>query len=429
MSERYTPSTSTSGSSGPEPVGSFVSRLKTRLESEFRSVYLEGELSNISRPTSGHLYFTLKDADGQMRCVMWKSNVEALRFRPADGLAVRIRGGVSVYAQRGNVQISVRSMVPAGEGALQRAFAELGRRLSAEGLFRPERKRPLPRYPERVGVVTSRSGAAVRDILSVLKRRYPIAHVIVCPVVVQGEEASRQIVEAIAAFNRLPLTHPQRPDVLIVARGGGSLEDLWAFNEEPTVRAVHNSGIPIVSGVGHETDTTLTDLVADKRAPTPSGAAEEAVPDQEALLRHLQSTGGRHRAQLEHRLRRARDLVARAAAVRQYGHPSVRLASARESLEIATGRLSQAANRRVQHVKVIVDAHMQKWRMVNPLRPLDKGFALVQSAGRRIDSAAQLPAGEPFMVTFRDGMVEAESKRNAPSASPLTSPDRDQGSL
>lgn len=429
MSERYVQSTSGNAEKGPEQVGTFVNRLKGRLESEFRSLFLEGELSNLSRPTSGHLYFTLKDAKGQMRCVMWKSNVERLRFRPADGLQVRVRGGLSVYPARGDVQISVRSMAPAGEGALQQAFAELGRRLSAEGLFDAARKRPIPAFPDRVGVVTSRSGAAVRDILSVLKRRYPVAHVIVEPVMVQGDDASRQIVKAIAAFNRLPANHPQRPDVLIVARGGGSLEDLWAFNEEPTVRAVHNSGIPIVAGVGHETDTTLTDLAADCRAPTPSGAAEMAVPDQEDLLRQLASTGVRQRGLLETRLRRARDLVTRAAAVRQFGHPSVRLLAARESLALATERLTAAANRRLEHVRLQVETRTQQWRMVDPLRPLDKGFALIQSAGRRIGSASELPPGESFVVTFRDGVVEARSERNASPPVPLTSSDRDKGSF
>jgi exodeoxyribonuclease VII large subunit len=398
-----------------------VGRIKLRLESDFRNLYIEGEISNMSRPNSGHLYFTLKDQYGQMKCVMWKSNAEALRFRPTDGLAVRVRGGMTMYAARGDVQISVRSMAPAGEGALQRAFAELGRRLAAEGLFDKARKRPLPRYPECVGVITSRSGAAVRDILTVLKRRYPLARVVVCPVVVQGDRASFEIVEAMAAFNRLESTNPQRPDVLILSRGGGSLEDLWAFNEERTVRAVHASGIPVVAGVGHETDTTLADLVADVRAATPSMAAELAVPDQQDLLAGLSNLSRQHRAKVDERLRRARDLVVRAMRVRKFGHPSVRLAAAKNDLTLAARRLEAAANRRIENVRIQMDARMQMWRAVNPLRPLESGFALIETDGKRIARAEDLSAGDSFVVTFHDGSVEARAERNAPSAPPLTS--------
>lgn len=426
MSERYTQSPSGKQANEPEAVGALVGRIKLRLESDFRDLFVEGEISNMSRPASGHLYFTLKDQYGQMKCVMWKSNVEALRFRPTDGLAVRIRGGVTMYAARGDVQISVRSMVPAGEGALQRAFAELGRRLAAEGLFDKARKRPLPRYPECVGVITSRSGAAVRDILTVLKRRYPLARVVVSPVVVQGDRASFEIIAAIEAFNRLGSAHPQRPDVLILSRGGGSLEDLWAFNEERTVRAVHGSGIPVVAGVGHETDTTLADLVADVRAATPSMAAELAVPDQQDLLAGLANLSQQHRAHVDGRLRRARDLVVRAMRVREYGHPSVRLTSAIKDLAKASRQLEAAANRRIESVRIQMDARMQAWRAINPLRPLESGFALIETAGRRIVSARDLGQGDSFVVTFNDGSVEARAERNAPSAPPLIPPESAQ---
>ncbi|MEP6897167.1 MAG: exodeoxyribonuclease VII large subunit [Rhodanobacter sp.] len=249
----------------------------------FPMVWIEGELSNVAKPASGHFYFTLKDSGAQVRCAMFKPKAATLRFRPADGMQVLVRARVGLYEPRGEFQLVAESMEPAGEGALQRAFEQLKARLDAEGLFAQARKRPLPRYAKRIGVITSATGAAVRDVLSVLSRRWPLAEVDVLPVPVQGREAPAAIVAMLRKASA-----SQRYDVLLLTRGGGSLEDLWAFNDETVARAIHASAVPVVSAVGHEIDFSIADFVADLRAPTPSVAAELLVPDVLAVDRQLQ---------------------------------------------------------------------------------------------------------------------------------------------
>src|SRR6478609_3894547 len=243
------------------------------LEGTFAQVWVEGEISNFARPASGHLYFTLKDEHAQVRCAMFRMKASALRFAPRNGLKVLVRGKLTLYEARGEFQLVLEHMEEAGEGALRRAFEELKARLAAEGLFAAERKRPLPAHVRRLGVITSPSGAAVRDVLSVLARRFPLVEVDVLPVQVQGETAPAQIVAMLQRAAR-----SGRYDTLLLARGGGSLEDLWAFNDERLVRAIAASPIPVVSAIGHETDFSLSDFVADVRAPTPSVAAELLVP-------------------------------------------------------------------------------------------------------------------------------------------------------
>ncbi|MDH4186297.1 MAG: exodeoxyribonuclease VII large subunit, partial [Nitrospira sp.] len=243
------------------------------MEDQFPNVWLEGELSNIRVPGSGHVYCTLKDKTSQIRAVLFRSNALKLRFVLQEGMQVIVRGRITVYELRGEYQIVLDSVEPKGVGALQLAFEQLKERLAAEGLFDPDRKKPIPLFPRTVGVVTSLTGAAVRDILAVLRRRWPTVHVLIAPVSVQGESAGRQIAEALAALNDWGTV-----DVIIVGRGGGSLEDLWSFNEEVVVRAIAASEVPVVSAVGHEVDVTLTDFAADLRAPTPSAAAEAVVP-------------------------------------------------------------------------------------------------------------------------------------------------------
>ncbi|MHB8525507.1 MAG: exodeoxyribonuclease VII large subunit [Candidatus Acidiferrales bacterium] len=257
-------------------------RIRDLLDNEFPDLWVEGEVSNFRAAQSGHLYFTLKDEKSQIRCVCFRDQVRGLKFRPEDGLHVTVRGSVSVYEPRGEYQIYVSHIEPVGLGALQLAFEQLKKRLEAEGLFDAARKKPLPALPRRIGIVSSAQGAAIRDILRVLRRRFPNLHVILFPVKVQGEGASEEIVRAIRHFNRALLV-----DVIIVARGGGSLEDLWAFNEEIVVRAIAASEIPIITGIGHETDTTIADFAADVRAPTPSAAAEIVVRTRAEFEKHI----------------------------------------------------------------------------------------------------------------------------------------------
>ena len=284
--------------SAPERDIYSVSRLNQEarllLEQGFPRIWLEGELSNVSRPSSGHLYFTLKDARAQIRAAMFRSRNQAIRFRPEEGLQVLVRGRISLYEPRGDYQLIVDQMEEAGDGALRRAFEELKRKLDAEGLFDAARKQPLPTLPSRIGVITSPSGAAVRDVISVLRRRFPAIPVLIYPVPVQGKEAGGEIANAIRLASRRA-----ECDVLILTRGGGSLEDLWPFNEEVVARAIHDCRVPLVSAVGHEIDFTIADFVADRRAATPSAAAELVVPDQLEWLARLTQLSAR----LENRLR------------------------------------------------------------------------------------------------------------------------------
>src|SRR5580700_4971724 len=253
-------------------VSELTARIRDLLTRNFTDILVEGELSNCQFPQSGHMYCTLKDDRAQIRCVCFKTQLRLMKFRPENGLHVTVRGSISVYEPRGEYQIYVENIEPVGLGALQLAFEQLKKRLDAEGLFAAERKKSLPMLPSRIGLITSPRGAAVRDVVRILRRRFPNVHLTVYPVRVQGEGAAAEIVKALKFFNQKKLV-----DVLILARGGGSMEDLWAFNEEPLARAVASSEIPVISGVGHETDFTIADFVADVRASTPSAAAELVV--------------------------------------------------------------------------------------------------------------------------------------------------------
>lgn len=301
----------------------------------FPLVWIEGELSNVAKPASGHLYFTLKDSGAQVRCAMFKMKASTLRFRPVDGMQVLVRAKVGLYEPRGEFQLVAESMEPAGEGALQREFEQLKARLDAEGLFAQARKRPLPRYARRIGVITSATGAAVRDVLSVLARRWPLADVEVLPVPVQGREAPAAIVAMLRKASA-----SERYDVLLLTRGGGSLEDLWAFNDEQVARAIHASAVPVVSAVGHEIDFSIADFVADLRAPTPSAAAELLVPDAVAISRHLQQLQQRlltlQQRKLQGQAQRLDHLVTRL----QTQRPQARLARDHERLLHLQRRLS-----------------------------------------------------------------------------------------
>ena len=327
------------------------------LSTHFGTIWVEGEISNLATPSSGHLYFTLKDADAQVRCAMFKGNSRGLGFRPENGGHVLVRAQVGLYEPRGDYQLIVDYMEEAGDGALRRAFEALKQRLAVEGLFDTARKKPVPALPRCLGLITSPTGAAVRDILTVLKRRFPALPVIIFPVKVQGNEAKHEIARAIARADRLGLC-----DVLILARGGGSLEDLWAFNEEVVARAMAACAIPIISGVGHETDFTIADLVADLRAPTPSAAAEAASPDRNEWLSRLQRLEGQLRHHLRVSLAQRAQTLAFLGRRLQHAHPEKRLqahAQRLDEFELRLRRaLSGALNRHDAKLKTLV-AHLQ----------------------------------------------------------------------
>lgn len=371
-----------------------VSRLNQEarylLETGFPSVRVEGELSNMARPGSGHIYFTLKDQGAQVRCAMFRQNNLRLGFRPEDGQAVICRGRLSIYELRGDYQLIVENMEPAGEGDLQREFERLKKKLAAEGLFAEEHKRPIPALPSRIGVITSPTGAAIRDILHVLGRRFPAVPVRVYPVPVQGEGAAGKIAAAIRTAGARA-----ECDVLILARGGGSLEDLWAFNEEALARAIYDSEIPVISGVGHEIDFTIADFVADLRAPTPSGAAELAVPDSREWLRRFEATETRLQTVVRRRLADLGKQIKWHSQGLWRMHPGNRLKQQAQRLDELELRIGVACRSRIRHYRSQLAALKAGLRAASPLptiraarQRLQAGEGLLRSAMRhRLDDS------------------------------------------
>jgi exodeoxyribonuclease VII large subunit len=420
------------------------------LEGAFPSVWVEGEVSNFQAAASGHWYFTLKDGTAQVRCAMFRGRNIRARLRPANGDSLLVRGAVSLYAPRGEYQLIAEELEAAGLGALQRALEALRRRLAAEGLFDAARKRALPAFPAHLGIVTSPRGAVLHDVLTVLRRRFPALPVTLFPVPVQGEGAALQIAQAVATANRVAAALDPPLDVLLVARGGGSLEDLWAFNEEPVLRAIHASALPVVSAVGHETDVTLADLVADVRAPTPSAAAELISPDREQLVRRLAAHAGRL-AQLQSR-RIARERERLGWLVRRLRHPGVRLREQSQRLDELEQRLRAALRRRLalaatrlgaaragldaRAPRALIDARRERLSQlrlrlgaaarhalsvrgerlahgarllesVSPLATLARGYAIVSDpAGRVLRDATQVAPGTRVRARLTRGSLE-----------------------
>lgn len=418
----------------------------TLLSSGFGRVWVTGEVSNLAVPRSGHWYLTLKDADAALRCAMFRNANRLVGQPPTNGEAVLVRGRLGLYEARGDYQLIIEHMEPAGDGALRLRFEQLKRTLDAEGLFATERKRPIPERPTCIGVVTSATGAALRDIRAVLARRCPLVRVIVYPTAVQGDAAAGQIAAAIGRANAHGLA-----DVLIVARGGGSLEDLWPFNEESVARAVAESALPVISGVGHEVDTTIADLVADVRAPTPSAAAELAVPNLVEALRSLEISAARvrramralldgrqrhvgqlaHRVslahpgrQLEQRAQRLDDLQQRltratdrslAMARQRTEHVSARLTAVHPAKRLAaasdtTGRAERALERAMTRTLALagsrVAAAARELHAVSPLAVLDRGFAIATTAdGAVLRDSSDARGGDRVTVRLARGRV------------------------
>ncbi|KEQ18055.1 exodeoxyribonuclease VII large subunit [Endozoicomonas numazuensis] len=422
------------------------SQTRRMLETRFGNVRVEGELSGLARPGSGHWYFTLKDAGAQIRCAMFKNRNRSIRFTPAEGMQLIMRGRVSLYEGRGDYQLIVDHMEEGGTGALQRAFEELKQKLATEGLFNAERKRPLPALPSHIGVVTSPTGAAIRDILAVLERRFPSIPVTIIPSAVQGKEAADELVKGIKSANKSGLF-----DVLIVGRGGGSLEDLWPFNEERVARAIAASDIPVVSAVGHEIDFTIADFVADYRAPTPSAAAEVLSPDQQEILNKLNllnrklNTLMKHRLQtlsqkLDHsslrlrhpgeRLRehnqRLNDLdirlqqsmkIALQANTANYQRLSDRLtqSSPFRRIERLQGQLNLIKNQLNSSVQTLVNQKESRLKQltgmldaVSPLATLSRGYSIVARGDEFIRDADQLTEGEQVTARFSQGSADCQ---------------------
>ena len=419
--------------------------VRLHLEAGFPRLWVEGEISNLARPPSGHLYFTLKDDRAQLSVTLFRSHAGKLPFRPENGKLVQVRGRLGLYEARGQFQMVADSMEAAGEGQLRAAFEALKRRLEEEGLFSQAHKRPLPAHPRRIAVITSPSGAVIRDILNVLARRWPLASVRLYPVPVQGEEAAPAIVRALAAVDRHGWA-----DAVILGRGGGSLEDLWPFNEEIVARALYQSTVPVVSAVGHETDTSISDFVADLRAPTPSAAAELLTPDREQLSRRFDEA----RRQLVHRL--VTRLQGHAQRLDELGerlrgqHPSRRLAEQRTQLEALDRRARVALRRQLAAKRSALPALRDRLgtqladllprrrerlaalartlHAVSPLPTLERGYTVTLDArsGESIRSVEGVAVGDTLETWLTDGRIR--SKVESLDRQPLIDRDRDPGS-
>ena len=365
-----------------------------------QNLWVRGEVSTVSRPASGHVYFTLKDERAQIRCVVWREDVDGLEVQPEQGRAVEVHGYLDIYGPRGTYQLYVDQIRPLGEGVLFQAFLRLKARLEAEGLFAAHRKQPLPPFPRVIGVVTSLTGAALRDILNTLRRRYPLVEVWLAPTLVQGEEAPRQVVAALERVIRAS------PDVIILARGGGSLEDLWAFNDERVVRAVAESPIPVVTGVGHETDFTLVDFAADRRAPTPTGAAEMATPDREELIRHLDHLRARLARAMERVIRFQEQVLLGWNRRLNQVSPVYTLRQERLRLDELSRRMTQAILHRLERERLRLSGWEQRLHGLDPKAPLRRGYAWVlDERGRLVREAAQVHVGERVHVHLYRGRL------------------------
>lgn len=381
--------------------------IKSLIESDGRlnDVFISGEISNFTdHYRSGHLYFSLKDDKSVIKAVMFSASAKRLKFSPADGMRVIIRGRVSVYEPSGQYQLYAEDMQPDGIGALSMAYEQLKERLEQEGLFAPELKKPLPRYPRKIGVITSPTGAAVRDILQITERRWPFAEIILAPVTVQGETAPAQLISALNAMNA-----KNACDVIIIGRGGGSLEDLWAFNDEGVARAVYASQIPVISAVGHETDFTICDFAADLRAPTPSAAAELATPDITDELRQLLSYNRFFTAEVKETvnyLRQSVDILLQSSPLKA---PEQLLSAHKQSLAKLFGQLILAASGTIELHKQQLSLFSGKLDSLSPLKVLARGYSVVTGeSGTAIKSAAQLLKGDKVTLRFSDGSMNAE---------------------
>ena len=379
--------------------------LKDLLESDHNlaDLWVQGEISNFSQPRSGHFYFTVKDARAQLKCVMWRNMAQRQRYLPRDGDAVEVHGSIGVYEVGGQYQLYADLIRPLGEGALYQEFLRLKEQLDAEGLFDPERKHPIPKWPQRIGIITSPTGAALCDMLNTLRRRYPLVEVILAPTAVQGEQAPTGIVNALHALNQIA-----NLDVILMARGGGSIEDLWAFNDESVARAITSSEVPIISGVGHETDFTIADFVADLRAPTPTAAAELATPDRTDLMSALNDQYPRLvRAALGQFAAKRYDLKELQSLLQSYT-PLTRILNDRQRLDELIHRTERALGGQLQLQGSQLSGLHHRLEALNPVAILKRGYAMVSGPdGDIIRSTEQVHDGDQVNIRVSDGNFSA----------------------
>jgi len=384
-------------------VSEITRQIKGTLEEGFSNVAVQGEISNFHRHSSGHLYFTLKDERSQIQAVMWRSRAQSLFFTPQEGMKAIARGSITVYEVRGNYQLDVALLQPMGVGELQLAFERLKQKLAAEGLFDEDHKRPLPQYPVRIGIVTSPTGAAIHDIINVIGRRFPSVELVLIPVKVQGTGAAEEIATAIGDLNSLGGI-----DLMIVGRGGGSLEDLWAFNEEIVARAIYASAIPVVSAVGHEIDFTIADFVADLRAPTPSAAAELVVPDRADIIELLRNFCYTAHRIVEHRLSTDRKAIANLLRSYSFNRPADILRQHLQHLDELQASMEHALSHKVELTRQAVQSLQKRIESVHPRRILDRGYSLVRRDGRIVSRVKFLHPKDDIEIEMSDGRTSAQ---------------------
>jgi exodeoxyribonuclease VII large subunit len=385
-------------------VTEITGEIKATLEAEYQSIWVEGEISNYLHHSSGHRYFTLKDAGAQIKAVIWRFSAQGLQFEPKDGLKVRVFGDITLYEKGGYYQIRVTRILPVGKGSLEEQFQRLKEKLALEGLFSIDHKQPIPAYPSAIGIITSPTGAAVRDIINICRRRAPTVQLVLRPARVQGEGAAEDIAKAIEEFSRWG-----KVDVLIVGRGGGSLEDLWAFNEEVVARAIYQSQIPIISAVGHETDFSIADFVADLRAATPSAAAELATYDAQGVISFIDSSRARLARALTHNVELRRQLLDRLINARVLLSPAALLERPSQRLDDSISRMGNIAELLLLKNRSSLSLLEHKLSALSPDNVLKRGYAVVQ---RRevlaiVKTAAELSTGDKIEIKFADGSKPA----------------------
>ena len=386
-------------------VSELTKAIKAELEEQFTNIWVEGEISNLATPQSGHTYFTLKDASSQIRAVIFKSAGKLLKFQLEHGMKILARGAISVYAPRGEYQLIINYVEPRGAGALQLAFEQLKKRLAEEGLFDQQFKKPIPMLPHKIGVVTSPTGAAIRDILNIVTRRFANVQILIAPVRVQGAEAPGEIVRAIEMLNRLPDV-----DVLIVGRGGGSLEDLWAFNDEAVARSIFASRIPVISAVGHEIDYTIADFVADLRAPTPSAAAELVVQNKENLIYTVQTLNTRLQNTLVNFISRLKERIQQCTL--RLEDPRKRISELQQRLDESQNRMLILLRHYLEKKRYQLGTSVGKLNNLSPLTLLARGYAICRDAKtlRTLKTATDIAIGEDVLIRLSEGELQCEVK-------------------
>ncbi len=388
----------------PYSVSALTRHIRELIEGDpaLADIWVVGEVSNVSTPRSGHMYFTLKDAGATLRCVMWKPQVQRLRFPPRLGDAVEAHGRIGVFESGGQYQLYADNLRPAGQGALYQEFLRLKAKLESEGLFDPGRKRPLPAWPSTIGIATSPTGAALQDVLNTLRRRYPLVDVVLAPTPVQGLDAPPAITTALQSLEEL------KPDLILLVRGGGSLEDLWAFNDEGVVRAIAACSVPVITGVGHETDFTLADFASDLRAPTPTAAAEMATPDRNELRQTLDERGQALERAAGNRLQTRQWALRELQSGLLRQSPRERLRRERQRTAEQSRRLNTSIQHRIRLQREQTGAFRARLGALNPLAILQRGYAVVSDRqGRIIRSVAGVQKDDPIQARLHEGTLEA----------------------